>query len=249
MNKFSVNELAILAGVSVRTLHHYDKINLLKPSVRAASGYRYYGEQELLRLQQILLYKELDFSLQQIKLLLDDSEFDLKHALQHHKQELQKRAERLNQLIQTVDSTIAQLKNNNNMDYNQMYKGFDREQMEAYKKEASEKWGKENIDLSEQKILHMSVQDWDALKERGEYINQSLAAHMHLDPADVTVQELIQQHYILIGHYLNTLTPDIYRNLGTMYVEDKRFTETYDAYKQGLAVFIRDAIYVFCGEK
>jgi DNA-binding transcriptional MerR regulator len=113
MNKFSVKGLAKLAGVSVRTLHHYDKIGLLRPAVRTDANYRYYSEKELLRLQQIMLYKELDFSLSQIAEILDDPEFDILNAMQEHKAALQKRKERIGQLLQTIDSTIDQLKNKN----------------------------------------------------------------------------------------------------------------------------------------
>ncbi|MEO6306134.1 MAG: MerR family transcriptional regulator, partial [Bacteroidia bacterium] len=163
MDKISVNKLAKLAGVSVRTLHHYDKIGLLKPSVRTDSNYRYYGKEELLRLQQILFYKELDLSLTQIAEILDDPGFDTINALHSHKQEMQKRKDRFEQLLLTIDKTIINLKNKTEkMNYEEMYKGFGKEKAEAYKKEAIEKWGKDTVADSEKKILAMDKTEWKA---------------------------------------------------------------------------------------
>ncbi len=245
MEQFSVHKLATLAGVSVRTLHHYDKIGLLKPSGRSESKYRYYKKAELLRLQQILLYKELDFTLAQITDILDDPGFDLLQAMQQHKKELQKRKSRMAVLLSTIDNTIHQLKNKNQkMDYNEMYKGFSKEQAEALQKEAAEKWGAETIAKSNKRILSMSKGDWAALKQKGEDINIALATNMSLKPGDLKIQELIQQHYEMTGCYFD-VTPEIYKKLGTMYVEDERFKAYYEKYKKGLAEFIRDAIHVY----
>src|SRR5690349_4024289 len=111
MDKFSVHQLAKMANVSARTLHHYDEIGLLKPAFRADSGYRYYTKEELLRLQQILFYKELDFPLGEIQQILDDPEFDRLQALDHHKEQLRKKMQRMDTLIRTIDKTILDLKN------------------------------------------------------------------------------------------------------------------------------------------
>ena len=141
MERFSVNQLAKLAGVSVRTLHHYDEIGLLKPGTRTESNYRYYGEKELLRLQQILFYKELDLPLVKIMEILDDPAFDTEAALRSHKKDLIKRRDRTSELLKTINKTIHHLKKQN-MKAEDMYKGFSKEQAEAYEKEAKEKWEK-----------------------------------------------------------------------------------------------------------
>src|SRR5580704_4516137 len=104
--RYSVRQLAGLAGVSVRTLHVYDEMGLLKPSVRTDAGYRQYGEAELLRLQQILFYKELDLSLKQIAEILDDPGFDLVEALVGHRIALSARRDRLTTLLNTIEATI-----------------------------------------------------------------------------------------------------------------------------------------------
>ena len=244
METFTVHQLAALAGVSVRTLHHYDTIGLLKPASRTESRYRHYGRAELLRLQQILLYKELDFPLAQIRMLLDDPGFDLMKALQQQKQELQKRKARMSALLSTIDHTIHQLKNNKKMDYNELYKGFSKEQAEALEKEASERWGAETIRDSQQRLLKMSKAEWAALQERTEALNRSLASSMQLPPEAPAVQALIAEHYAIIGVHFD-VTPAIYRSMGGMYAEDERFRAYYEQYRPGLAGFLHDAILVF----
>jgi DNA-binding transcriptional MerR regulator len=246
MERFSVNQLAKLAGVSVRTLHHYDEIGLLKPSVRSETKYRYYGKDELLRLQQIMLYKELDFTLAQIAEILDDPDFNILKALHDHKLELQRRKKRMDALMKTVDKTIKQLKTKiEKMNYEEMYKGFTKEQAEAYKKEAIERWGEKTIHDSEKRILAMNKGEWEVLKQKGDNIYKSLAKLMHLDPADKKVQSLIKEHYDMTGKFFD-VTLEIYKNLGTMYVEDDRFKAFYDKYDKDLAVFLRNAIHVYC---
>jgi DNA-binding transcriptional MerR regulator len=249
MEKFSVRQLASLATVSVRTLHHYDKIGLLKPSLRAESGYRYYGRAELFRLQQILLYRELDFPLARIMQLLDEEGFDLVKALEEQHSELKKQKARLSLLLLTIEKTMNHLKTkNNNMNYEELYKGFSKEQAEAYRKEASARWGVKTIEDSHQRLMSMDKKDWEALKQKGEDLNAALVKIMHLSPSDKQVQTLIEEHYAMTGRYFE-VTPEIYRNLGRMYVEDERFKAYYDRYDKGLAAFLRDAIHAFCEDK
>ena len=245
MDKFSVNRLAVLANVSVRTLHYYDQVGLLKPSIRTESKYRYYGEAELLRLQQILFYKELDLPLAQIAEILDDPDFDTLNALHAHKQELQKRKSRTNELLKTVDKTINHLKNKT-MNLEDMYKGFSKEQAEAYEKEAKERWGDSIVEESKQRVKNMGKDGLEALKKEGEDISKELAAVMHLSPSHTKVQALVKRHFNMINQYY-TVTPEIYKGLGDMYVADERFRVNYDKHKDGLAKFLRDAMHVYCG--
>ena len=112
---YTVKQLSTLAGVTPRTLHHYDQIDLLKPESVGENGYRYYGETSLLRLQQILFYRELGFSLESIREMLGRPEFQILDALEEHRESLQGRVRRLERLIQTVDKTIHHLKGENIM--------------------------------------------------------------------------------------------------------------------------------------
>src|SRR6185369_7612319 len=125
---FTVKQLSKLAGVTPRTLHHYDEIGLLKPSRVGENGYRYYGEESLLHLQQILFYRELDLPLEEIRQIMGRRDFDLLPALESHKTELAKRIERLQRLVQTVDGTISHLKGKTNMSKRQFFEAFSDEQ-------------------------------------------------------------------------------------------------------------------------
>src|SRR5512135_855581 len=121
---FTVKQLSQLAGVTPRTLHHYDQIGLLKPSRVGDNGYRYYGEESLLKLQQILFYRELGFELSQVRDILVRPDFDLQSALESHRKSLQGRVERLNRLIATVDDTILHLKGIKDMSNKQLFAAF-----------------------------------------------------------------------------------------------------------------------------
>ena len=129
---YTVKQLAKLAGVSVRTLHYYDEIGLLKPSSVGGNGYRHYEEEALLKLQQILFYRELELSLDEIKAVVGRPDFDVLSALQSHREALQGRVERLKRLIQTVDKTINHLKGNETMNAKGLFEGFSEEEQEKY---------------------------------------------------------------------------------------------------------------------
>src|SRR5687768_11942677 len=156
MTKYSVKQVSKLAGVSVRTLHHYDKIGLLKPAERTESKYRYYYREDLLRLQQILFYKELGFQLSQIAEILNDEEFDLLNALRFQRTELVKKAGNLKQLITTLDKTIVELKTGKQMKEEEMYAGFTKEETAKMRKEVKEKWGEAELLKSESRVGKMS---------------------------------------------------------------------------------------------
>ncbi|MDN5203708.1 MerR family transcriptional regulator [Fulvivirgaceae bacterium BMA10] len=245
MTSYSVKQLSKLAGVSVRTLHHYDRIGLLKPAFRSEKGYRYYGRTELLTLQQILFYKELDFPLKEIAAIMNDTSFDLLTALEFHKQELKKRSDRLEKLLATIDKTIVELKNKNEMMTDkEIYEGFSEEEVRAMKQEVAERWGEEQLTESEERIRKLGKDGWKDTKEKGEEINQLLADLMDLQPSDERVQKAIALHH----QYMNTfyeVSKEGYRGLGKMYVEDARFTAYYEKYRKGLAMFIHQAIEVY----
>lgn len=246
MTNYSVKQLSELAGVTVKTLHHYDKIGLLKPAFRTEKNYRYYTREQLFKLQQILFYRELDFSLKEIDSIINDESFNLVEALKFHKEELIKRSSHLDQLIETVDKTIDELKNNNQMMTDEeLYKGFTKEQKEAYRNEAVERWGEEKIKEVENRIKSLGESGWEDTQKKGEEINQLLGDLMDLEPSDKKVQETIALHH----KYMNTfyeVTAERYEGLGKMYTEDERFTAFYDKYNEGLASFLYEAIKVYC---
>lgn len=233
-----------MTSVSVRTLRHYDAIGLLKPLGRTDSKYRYYGPDELLKMQQIMLYRELGLPLSRISEIVNDPGFDTVAALEQHKTELRKRREELGDLLETVEWTIKQLNQKTEMNYEELYEGFPKEQAKSYRKEAAERWGEKTVDDSEQRLIKMGKQNFEALKQQGHRIYLDLVKLLDSDPAGAAVQKLIAEHYEMTGKYFD-VKPGIYRNLGIMYVEDERFKATFDRYDTRLAAFLQKAMEIF----
>jgi len=242
---YTVRQLAKMAGVSVRTLHHYDQIGLLKPSSRTAAGYRLYGEKDLLRLQQVLFYRELDFPLDAIRTILDLPGFDQIEALRDHQRMLGERAERLARLLRTVDRTIARLTEEDNMPLTdeELYEGFspkEKEQLKEYEAEARERWG-EMAAESQRRVRQMSKAQWQAIQQEGDAATRLMAETMGRPVSDPDVQAAIARHHAWIENFY-PCSAEMYRGLGQMYVDDPRFTATYDKVRPGLALFMRDAM-------
>lgn len=244
---YSVKQLARLAGVSVRTLHVYDEMGLLKPAVRTDAGYRQYGEAELLRLQQILFYKELDFPLKGILEILDDPGFDLVEALAGHKRALSSRRDRLDTLLATIDNTIDHLKNKNMTDFERLYEGLPREQAVAMRQEAIDNWGEEAILRSEKALLGMEKASLDRLKADQKDIAQKLRALRAEDPQSPPVQEQIARHYRNIRSFWGmgegeAIKAKAYKGLGDLYVSDERYMSSDGKADPEFAGFMRAAM-------
>lgn len=227
---YSVQQLAKLAGVSVRTLHLYDEMGLLKPSLRTGAGYRLYEEKELLRLQQILFYKELDFPLKEIGEILDDPDFDKIKALESHRIVLQTRKKRIEGLLTTIDKTIQHLKNGTMLSHEELYKGLPKEKAGEWRKEAMEKWGEAAVEKSEKHLSTMTHEKFEQLKTDAANNRLRLVelSSSH-DPASPEVQTAIRLHYSHIRQFWGTANePDqqlkAYQCLGEMYTQDERYT-------------------------
>jgi len=234
--------LSPLAGVSVRALHHYDQIGLLKPSARTGAGYRLYGEPELLRLQQILFFKELDMPLNEVRQILDDPGFDQVAALEHHRQLLHRRMERLKRLLKTIDRTIDKLTEDDmTLTDEELYEGFTTEQIERYKREAREMYGPAQVEESEQRVKKMSRAEWKAVGAEGEAVTTALAALADREPGDAEVQALIARHHAWIENFY-PCSAEIYRGLAQGYVEHPEFRAFYEKYRPGLADFMSAAM-------
>lgn len=247
MTAYTVSQLADMAGVSVRTLHHYDKIDLLKPSARTEGGYRLYEEQDLLRLQQVLFFKELDFPLSEIGSILDDANFDQLEALESHRRLLQAQTARLTSLMNTIDKTIQRLTEDNmSMTDDELYEGFTKEQRERYPREAREQYDPEIVAESERRVRSMSKEQWQALKAEGEAINEAIASLMDKAPDDPAVQAQIGRHFGMINNFY-TVTPDIYRGLAQHYVDHDEFRAYYEKYRSGMAEFMQAAMTYYAG--
>ena len=244
MKAYTVSQLARMAGVSVRTLHHYDHIDLLKPSTRTAAGYRLYREPELLRLQQILFFKELDVPLDEIRGILDDPAFDPIRTLQDHRQRLKKETARLNRLLNTIDRTLERLteeESHMTLTDEELYEGFTPEQVERYNREAQEMYDPELVRESWKRIRNMSKEQWQAVKDEGDQVTRLIAELADRAPDDPAVQGLIARHHAWIERFYPA-SAEVYRGLGQGYASHPEFRATYDKYRPGLADFLQAAM-------
>jgi DNA-binding transcriptional MerR regulator len=248
---YSVKEVAKLSGVSIRTLHVYDEMDLLKPLTRTESRYRLYGEKELLRLQQILFYKELEFSLHDIREILDSPDFDLVQALKFHKKALLARRERLHTLLATIDKTISYLtKGEQSMNYQitteELYEGLPKEFANEYREEAHQRW-REETKRSEEAMRRMSKEDFGKLKDEFKENWRVLSTMTNQDPTSNAVQERILRHYALTRKFWGTSASSDtqaaqFKGLGQMYTEDPRFTVIDGTPHPEFAVFLYKAM-------
>ncbi|MBO9733184.1 MAG: MerR family transcriptional regulator [Chitinophaga sp.] len=202
MDNYSVKKLSRLAGVSVRTLHLYDKMDLLKPSVRTNAGYRLYGEKELLRLQQILFYRELDFPLKEICIILDDPAFDLMQALEAHKAALLARKERINTLIGTIEKTLVTLKNNTMLHAEDLYEGIPQDKITAHRTAAISQWGDATIASVENNLRALGKDEMAAIQTALNNLTAQLLALMPEGPDNPAVQQCIEQRQELVDRLI-----------------------------------------------
>jgi DNA-binding transcriptional MerR regulator len=241
MEKYTVQRLASLAGVTRRTLHYYDQIGLLRPASYGDNGYRYYGEEAVLRLQQILFYRELGFNLDQIKTILDRPDFDLLQALEGHRRALQDRIERTDLLIATVDKTILHIRGRIKMDSLEFYKGFDEEKLKQYHEQARQRYGDEAMARTKDWNAYTPEQK-NAILGEGQEINLGIAAHMEKDPASPEVQYWIGRWHQMINKYFYECSLEVFAALGRGYVEDPEFTAFYEKIRPGMAAFMEKAM-------
>ena len=248
MKNYTVKEVAKLSGVSVRTLHYYDQIGLLKPLGRSESGYRRYGHQELLRLQQILFYKELDFPLKEIVDLLDEPEFNLIHALEGHKNALRSRQKRIDQLIQTIDTTIRRLKEDDIMnDPAMLYEGLPKEMGTTYRTAAMEAYGRDKILHAEAELMKLGKEGFRQLRAKWKGVNDELFARRSESPKSPAIQVLIARHYQIIRQFWGTANSsdtqaEAYAGLGMLYTQDDRYCMREGQPQPKFASFLQQAM-------
>ncbi len=236
--RMNVKKIADFTGVSVRTLHYYDEIGLLKPSfVDEENGYRYYSEKEAERIQEILFYRELDFSLMQIKKIIFSPDYDKKEALKEQKSLLILKKERLERIITALENVE---KGEEIMDF----KAFDETEIENHKSEVKERWGntqayKESLEKSAD---YGDIADGinTIMKAFGDTKQSGASADSE------AVQCLVKQLQDFITKTQYTCTSEILLCLGEMYVDDKRFKTNIDKYSIGNAQFIKEAIKIYC---
>lgn len=235
-----IKEFASFTGVSVRTLHYYDEIGLLKPAyVDEYTGYRYYNEESLLSMQEILFYRELDFSLKSIKEILSSKNHDINKSLKDQKELLILKRKRLDILISAIDNAM---KGENVM------KAFDDSELEAYKAEVKKKWGNaSSYNEYIEKTKNYSKEKYDMLANEMDSIFYEFALCMKENNpvSSAKAQDLVKklQSFISDNYYL--CTNEMLGYLGKMYIEDNRFMNNIDKHGLGCAKYICDAIEVF----
>lgn len=238
--------MASLAGVSVRTLHLYDQIGLLKPSIRTEKKYRLYGKAEALRLQQILFYKELGMPLKEIASILDDPQFDPVKSLEEHKNILLCKQQQLSTLLKTIEKTIDHLKNETMLTIEELYEGLTPEQMTARREEAARKWDNA-VERSENHLRKKTKEEFARLKLAADENVKRLVALSNEDPVSEKVQAEIAVHYELIREFWGTAgSPDkqaaTYAGLGDLYVNDDRYMSAVGGPNTGFALFMNKAM-------
>ncbi|WP_168123178.1 MerR family transcriptional regulator [Paenibacillus sp. HB172176] len=244
-----VKEVAELAGVSVRTLHHYDEIGLLIPDGITEAGYRDYSQRNLELLQQICFYRELGFPLKQIRAIVTDESFDRLEALSRHKQMLREKRDQLDRLLRTVEKTMQYERGEMNMTNKEKFEGFDFSEVNPYEGEARERWGDRTVDDSNAKLGAMK-QDGsiERFQEEMNALYRRLAALRHDDPESQASQAAIKEWYDLLNR-MGAYSPEAFKSLGQMYVDDERFTKNIDKFGEGLALFMRDAMAFYAGSR
>ena len=241
-----ISEVAKLTGVTVRTLHYYDEIDLLKPSEVTKSGYRLYSKDSLERLQQILFFRELDFSLDEIKEIMNNPTYNKSEALNKQRDLLIKRRERLDSLIELISKTIEG-------DDNMSFKEFDMSEIEENKKkyanEVKMRWGSTDAyKESEKKTSTYDKNQWHAINNEMSRILKLFGDHRDYDPGSKEVQSLVEEWKNHISTNFYNCTNEILSGLGLMYVNDERFKNNIDKNGEGTAEIMSKAIEIYCSK-
>lgn len=247
---YTVSRVAGLAGVSVRTLHHYDQQGLLRPSGRSAAGYRLYTMRDLERLQQILFFRELGFGLADIGRFMSEPGLDRQRALRVQGELLREKAARLEALIKAVDVAAKAAEKGVSMDENEMFEVFGDFDPSEYEDEVKERWGHtEAYRESARRTAGYKKEDWLRIKEQGGAVTDAMIALLDegVPPEDPRVQKAIEGQWRWINDNFYSCPPEMIEGLGEMYVADPRFAKTYEDLKPGLARFMRDAMKVWAG--
>lgn len=246
-----------MTGVSVRTLHHYDAIGLLRPGDRTAAGYRLYTNTDLLRLQQILIGRELGLPLEEIRRSLDDPRFDRKAALLDQRERLRDRARQAEAMIRAIDAALAvvdegltrrggssdpPLRQTGEITMSDLFDGFD---PSRYEEEARQRWG--NTDAyahSTKRVKGYTPDDWNTLKaEQGAVYAAAFAALKNgKAPYSAEAMDIAERHRLSIDRWFYPCSHAMHQGLASMYESDDRFRQSIDRHGEGLTTFLAQAI-------
>ena len=240
----TVHEVSRITGLSIRTLQYYDKIDLLKPTNYSKAGYRLYGDTELEKLQQIMLFRELEFPLKEIKEIVNGTDFDKRKALDQQIELLELKKEHIDNLIGFARTIRARGVNHIKLDFS----AFDRSKLDEYFRRAKEMWNKtpQYKEFTE-KSKNWTKQDEDRIMDDFMKIFEKLGKIRKLDPASDLAQKYIQEIKDFITDHLYTCTNEILYGLGKVYAGGGEFTENIDKIGgKGTCEFTYQAIKIYC---
>jgi DNA-binding transcriptional MerR regulator len=241
----TIGRVAALTGLTVRALHHYDDIGLVSPSQRSAAGYRLYTDDDLRRLQQVLLFRELGFALDAVRDLIDAPPARRRTALIDQRAALQSRLRHGEAVLKAVDATLQTLDGKTDMNTEHLFDGYDGFRNGEYAEEARERWGEtDHWKISQARTGGYSKDDWARIQAEADTITQGfLAAMEHGDATDgggaMALAELHRQH---IARHYYPCDHAMHVNVAAMYTADPRFQAHYDAHGEGLAAYIEAAV-------
>jgi DNA-binding transcriptional MerR regulator len=241
---YTVKQMSQLAGVSSRTLRYYDQVGLLKPSSMGSNGHRYYEEDTLLIMQQILFYREMGLSLENIKAILTHPAFDVLAALRSHREALQGQVRRLNRLLHTVDHTINHLKGSETMKSKGFFEGFSDEEQEKYALEAEQMYDPEVVRASNRRWKAYPPAEKERILAEGKAIYTGLIAAMPDGAASPEAQGLIARWHHHLQYFWNPNDEQLLA-LANGYNEDARFRENFAHMHPKLAEFVREAVGIY----
>ncbi|UYQ63580.1 MerR family transcriptional regulator [Streptomyces peucetius] len=242
---WSVGQVARFAGVTVRTLHHYDEIGLLRPSGRSGSGHRRYDDADLDRLQQILFYRELGFPLEEVAALLDDPDVDPRAHLARQHELLSARITKLQEMAAAVERAMEAKKMGINLTPEEKFEVFGDFDPDEYAEETERRWGgTDAYEESRRRAASYTKEDWQRIQREADEITRRFVALMEAgeEPESEAAMDAAEEHrqWLSRNHY--DCTYEIHTGLAEMYVADERFTRNIDQARPGLAAYEREAI-------
>ncbi len=250
--EYTVKKLADLADVSTRTLRYYDEIGILKPARINSSGYRIYGQNEVNRLQQILFYRELEISLEDIKEIISQPGYDSSHALKDHRIKLLAKRNQIDLLLANIDKTLEAAEGRIIMTDKEKFEGFKHklidENENKYGREIRERYGDKAVDESNNKLLKMTDEQYQQFEKLSQEVNETLKAAMEKgDPAGSLGQKAADLHRQWLSYSWGSYSKEAHAGVAQMYVCDERFKAYYDKIREGAAEFLCEAVLIYTG--
>ena len=235
----TIKQTADFAGITVRTLQYYDRIDLLKPAYIAQNGYRFYDDGNLRKLQQIMFFRELEFPLERIKQIMGNKLYDEKETLEAQKSILLLKKKRVEKMIVLIEKTLE----GKQMSFEEFDNTEIEQNIKKYEKEVEERWGgTEQYKQSVSKAAAYGKEDWLKIKKESDSIFKKFAEYMNDKSKKEPPCDLVRDWQNHISKYFYECSDDILLGLAEMYTADQRFSENIDGYGKGLSVYIKNAI-------